>query len=269
MCLFGKYIRNPKYEDFTTATMHVDGFIRTKCGRCTECLKQRSNEWTKRLTEDFKCSAYKGDNVVFCTFTVSPKYYNMVKSDPKRAIRLFLERYRKLVGKSVRHWITVELGEKTKRLHFHALVWNPKSNNMLRKCWQYGFCSFKKCTLRRAAYVAKYLSKGSDVNLMFKPFVCTSAGIGKCYVEDLRNIHYHRNGSLKPFYCENGYHKSLPRYYRLKLFTDDERSAMNIHACWLRFFKGEEFWLCGKPYKNYRQWLQDSIQYIKLKYNPI
>ena len=66
-------------------------------------------------------------NAYFLTLTIVDKSYKKLKQKYElknnndiatKAIRLCLERVRKLTGKSVKHWFITELGhEKTERLH--------------------------------------------------------------------------------------------------------------------------------------------------------
>ena len=72
-------------------------------------------------------------NAYFLTLTIDDKSYKQISKKYKlkddndiatKAIRLCLERVRKLTGKSVKHWFITELGhEKTERLHLHGIVW--------------------------------------------------------------------------------------------------------------------------------------------------
>ena len=56
-----------------------------------------------------------------------------------KAIRLCLERVRKLTGKSVKHWFITELGhEKTERLHLHGIVWGLENGKKITDNWKYG-----------------------------------------------------------------------------------------------------------------------------------
>ena len=69
-------------------------------------------------------------NAYFLTLTINDKSYKQLKQKynlkdnndiATKAIRLCLERVRKLTGKSVKYWFITELGhEKTERLHLHG-----------------------------------------------------------------------------------------------------------------------------------------------------
>ena len=65
-------------------------------------------------------------NAYFLTLTIDDKSYKKLKQKYKlkdnndiatKAIRLCLERVRKLTGKSVKHWFITELGHETQHKH--------------------------------------------------------------------------------------------------------------------------------------------------------
>ena len=87
-------------------------------------------------------------NAYFLTLTIDDKSYKQLKQKYKlkddndiatKAIRLCLERIRKLTGKSVKHWFITELGhEKTERLHRHGIVWGLGNGEKVTNSWKYG-----------------------------------------------------------------------------------------------------------------------------------
>ena len=84
----------------------------------------------------------------FLTLTIDDKSYKQISKKYKlknnndiatKAIRLCLERVRKLTGKSVKHWFITELGhEKTERLHLHGIVWGLGNGKKITDNWKYG-----------------------------------------------------------------------------------------------------------------------------------
>ena len=90
---------------------------------CYECRKQKQRQWVVRMSEENR----QTPNAYFLTLTIDDKSYKQISKKYKlkdnndiatKAIRLCLERVRKLTGKSVKHWFITELGrEKTERLH--------------------------------------------------------------------------------------------------------------------------------------------------------
>ena len=87
--------------------------------------KQR--QWVVRMSEENR----QTPNAYFLTLTIDDKSYKQISKKYKlkdnndiatKAIRLCLERVRKITGKSVKHWFITELGhEKTERLHLHGI----------------------------------------------------------------------------------------------------------------------------------------------------
>ena len=112
MCLYPKLILNKKYS----ANKKNNGIIptmmdeRTKyvpigCGKCIECMKQKSRDWQVRLTEEIKIN--KNGKFVTLTFNEEsltnlsneiPEWINENSRNnyiAKLAVRRFLERWRK------------------------------------------------------------------------------------------------------------------------------------------------------------------------------
>lgn len=54
-----------------------------------------------------------------------------------------------------------------------------------------------------------------------------SPGLGKSYSTDVQNISFHhQNNQLIPFVLENKSIRSLPRYLRNKIFSEEEQKSM-------------------------------------------
>ena len=65
--------------------------------------------------------------------------YNLDNALAKKGMRLFLERWRKKYGKSVKHWFVSELGTKnTERIHLHGILFTDKTKQEIEDRWQYG-----------------------------------------------------------------------------------------------------------------------------------
>ena len=78
-----------------------------------------------------------------------------------KAIRLCLERVRKLTGKSVKHWFITELGhEKTERLHLHGIVWGLGNGKKVTDNWKYGITFTGYFVNEKTInYITKYMLK--------------------------------------------------------------------------------------------------------------
>ena len=112
-------------------------------------VKKKAREWQVRLLEDVKHNT----NGIFVTLTFSNesikkivsgirngiKGYELDNEIATKAVRKFLERWRKNNKKSVRHWLVTELGhEGTENIHLHGIIWTDKREE-IEKNWQYGY----------------------------------------------------------------------------------------------------------------------------------
>lgn len=182
------------------------------------------------------------ENNIFLTLTYSDSELTTSALDYKHW-QLFLKRLREKRTRGVKDklllrqlkipsMVTGEYGEKTKRPHWHALLFNywPKDAKPFRKTetghqvykskeiedlWGKGFIEFGEVTLDSANYVARYAAKklvhGQDQDHQYHPIHRTSSryGIGRSFIEkhwkDVFNYGY--------VVLPNGQKASIPRYY--------------------------------------------------------
>ena len=144
MCLYPKLIKNRKYlpnkkNDYCAPVADDERkeHVAVGCGNCMECLAQKSNEWRIRLNEEIR-----GNECKFVTLTFSDDYikeisdiienidmltdYQLSNEIATKAMRRFLERWRKKYKKSVKHWFTTELGSDNDRIHLHGIMFTCK-----------------------------------------------------------------------------------------------------------------------------------------------
>lgn len=224
-----KKLASEQNEDVYLWEGHNDFYLDVPCGQCINCLKQRGNSWSLRLQLEYKyLSAEEKKNSYFLTMTLSDDFIN---EDKSLLIRRFLERIRKSVGRSVRHWIINEFGETTGRYHFHGIFFNlPFPRYQFLSFWKYGHVVIKPLTPRRVGYVTTYINK----NLKGSPFkvqaperkqtIWCSPGLGKAVIDDKRvTSHVRVNNRPTPFmYNSSNRIQAIPRYLRQKFFTPEE-----------------------------------------------
>lgn len=246
-CLLERKVVNPHYKKihpdkhFLLYGDRDDYYIPVDCGVCVNCVNKYKSSWFFRLVKEFEY--YSFDQLkrsYYVTLTMAPAYYCESKEQTSKLFRRFLERVRKHTGKSVRHFFISERGEDENgqhRIHFHGFLFDIGFNpNLIWSYWNYGFVKVKPCInseetlLDFIGYCAGYITK--DVNdcvieKLDKPYVFVSPGLGKAYAYDKQNISFHhQNSQLLPFVLENNSMRSLPRYLRQKIFTDEERDNM-------------------------------------------
>lgn len=262
MCLYPKYIKNPKYKPnkknkgkppvFTDMRLL---YVPTKCGCCIECRKEKQREWRVRLEEELRSNfGY------FTTLTISPEGIKDIeeKSGLKweenpneiatKGLRLFLERVRKDIGKSIRHWCVTELGEKKDRIHLHGIFFGQKSAELIRKHWKYGFVFIGGyCSSRSVNYMTKYMLKVDIKHPEFKQIVLASAGIGAGYMDRLDYLwqkQNYKNINVATYTFRNGTKMAMPKYYKNKIFTEKERERM-----WINNLNRGLLWIYGEKVK--------------------
>lgn len=235
-CLKPIKIRNKRYtsnsnidfsnacQDFYNSLGYVqppDKFIEVPCGKCVSCLKTRRNGWRMRLMAEF----YRYPSSAFITLTFNDESLDKFKDNPNKAVRLFLDRFRKFFGKSIRHFIVPEFGSKTERLHYHGILFNLPpifDEDVLASIWKYGFVYVGYCNAKTINYVIKYITKPDSSNMSL-PRLIVSKGVGISFLEsygvDIKD-------NYQPYFVSNGYKIPLPRYYLTKLFTEVERVCM-------------------------------------------
>lgn len=229
MCLYPKTIPvlrvgSDHYEPVTVA-----------CGKCLECLQQKSNEWAHRIVDECK----QHEQNCFITLTYNNEHLPLNGSLVKRDLQLFIKRLRKhLEPVKIRVFYCGEYGKKHLRPHYHIIVfgWYPddaifwerdKKGTLLyrspvvERLWSIeekkdgkkvyipiGFSSIGNVTIDTAKYCAKYLQKLQKVpKELVQPFTGQSnrPGIGYNAIDC---------GSLSgDRVYHNGKSVKVPRYY--------------------------------------------------------
>lgn len=262
MCLYPQYFKNPKYlpnkKNKGRPPICLDRrllYIPAKCGCCIECRKEKQREWRVRLEEELRSNfGY------FTTLTISPEGIEEIEKktglewekNPNeiatKALRLFLERARKDTGKSIKHWCVTELGEDKDRIHLHGIFFGQKSAGLIRKHWKYGFVFIGDyCNSRSINYMTKYMLKVDIKHPEFKQIVLASPGIGDEYMnrrDYLWQKQNYKNINVAAYTFRNGTKMAMPKYYKNKIFTDDEREIM-----WINNLNRGLLWIYGEKVK--------------------
>lgn len=192
------------------------------CGKCPNCLKRKSQEWTSRLLKEKENFKYS----YFITFTYDDDHLTDIN---KRDLQLFLKRYRKHFNNDgdfkLKYYITGEYGETTNRSHYHAILFQNKpipestmyfyANNLyycslISQIWSLGNVLVSKQVNERSikytiTYTLKKLGE-TKVNIMSK-------GLGLNFL----NEHKEDIKKYDGFYISDGYKQRFPSYFRRKL----------------------------------------------------
>lgn len=131
--MFGKIKCNLTFEELDNYYIidkdgeHVPMFMAVPCGKCVLCTEKKSKEWVTRAM----CESQTSNSVpYFFTLTYNDccMPWNGVR---KGAMQRFLKRFRQNLNRylghtknKIRYFICSEYGTKTKRPHYHGLLWN-------------------------------------------------------------------------------------------------------------------------------------------------
>lgn len=211
------------------APKKINGII-VPCGHCYACALKKSNDWQIRLKEEYETC---GRRAVFVTLTYDDEHVNIkngIRVLNKKDVQLFHKRLRHLLPEKLNYFLVSEYGPTTFRPHYHGIYFNVTMYDYEKfvSSWQHGFITMSPVTSGRIGYVAKYSLLPMNLPEEYlkddvKPFMLVSKGMGIRYLENSRVIDMHKfNKQL--FYLDNGYKKSLPRYYRDKIFDDEQKA---------------------------------------------
>lgn len=222
------------------------------------CLHRRQQEWVSRLTEELR----QHDNNYFITLTYSDEYVpadenGLMCFDNRRIIKLNRDlRKRFQVGRfrnpaahvlsgspeylplpqdqKIKYYLTSEYCPNgTHRPHYHAVYYNLgvdlyTAELLFRSLWPDGFITVYPAYESAAGYISKYLCKDVLTEQSYtdefqqSPIAIMSKSLGLSYVERMHDWH-RADPSNRNFFQFHGEKKTLSRYYKQKLFFDDER----------------------------------------------
>lgn len=253
MCLYPVRILNKRFlpnrkNGYQPPICHDERlrYVMCECGKCFECRKKKAREWRIRMSEELK----ENPSAIFFTGTLADerieklcKKYNIKKTDynqiATKEVRLFLERIRRFNGgKSIKHWIVTERGHtNTRRIHIHGIFYHhdkKKLSQLLKNEWIAGYSYQGNYVNEKTInYISKYMTKTDLDNPTFRGIVLASPGLGREYINRLdgRKKYIPRTETQQTDECyrfRNGAKSALPKYYKYKIFSEEERELLWI-----------------------------------------
>ena len=248
----------------------TDNAYYVPCGYCPVCRKYDRESWKFRLQEEFKHSrsawfltvTYNDEHLPFLTpdgeidygvenmrggdfMTLVPEdVVRFIKSVQKKQAREYDDycTYMKSANRDVqdvidkprvKYFAVGEYGTKTKRPHYHIILFNlwpsVALQKSLEKTWSdekrenRGFIQVKPLIDEQIGYVANYIHDKWQYleGLQIKPFRKVSKGMGEAYLTEAMKKHHK---SLDKLYAltKEGYKIRLPKYYINKIWTEEE-----------------------------------------------
>ena len=211
--------------------------ITVNCGHCMACRINYTTAWKLRLLYELS----NWDNAMFLTLTYDDEHLPQDYGLHKKELVGFFKRLRSYLdysdeGTKIRYYAVGEYGSKTKRPHYHAIIFGLSPYDVKHKeyiidawqhrCedWQFDRSRGRKCSLQPVCpedieYVTGYVQKklsgplaAEEYGDKERPFAIMSKGLGLEFA--LQNADRLR---MNGFTYINGHKISLPRYYREKL----------------------------------------------------
>lgn len=223
------------------------------CGKCVTCKKRRARHWTFRLHQEAKQSK----SVSFLTLTYKdehlPKSKNGFATLDKKDFQLFMKKLRIECPKSnkqhrIKYYAVGEYGAEhhTTRPHYHAVMFNVphrliQSPLKITEIWGKGRVDleYPKNESKTTNYVTGYITKSTferrdhidtSTGLITEDdrvaeFSLMSKGMGLSFLTD-KMVKYFKDRKIFVIQGSGGELISMPRYYKQKIFTPTELSAM-------------------------------------------
>lgn len=165
-----KFIKGGYTSAFTV--LGKENFELVPCGQCVGCRLERSRQWAMRCMHE--ASLYQRN--CFITLTFDDEHLPKDRSLDVSYFQAFMKALRKKYGNGIRFFHCGEYGEKFRRPHYHACLFNFDFNDRkylkttksgsklytskkLEELWKYGMSSVGDCTFESAAYCARYIMK--------------------------------------------------------------------------------------------------------------
>lgn len=215
-------------------------YIPVPCGKCPGCLTSRSNSWQFRLTQQDKISLHShfitltyGDNDAPGIGKLTPNGHNSIhKPDYQKFMKLLRHHSPKNIP--ISYFACGEYGSRRERPHFHAIIFNADPE-LIKKSWHHGFVHIGSVTGASIAYTLKYMHKArtvpkDDTDDRTPEFQLQSKGLGANYLTEHVKA-YHRQDITRLYVTlEGGQKTTMPRYYRNRIFSEQQRKRQAEHA---------------------------------------
>lgn len=259
--LNGEYKLKPKYNTLFSTAKNIDLTrpLKLPCSKCEVCVLNRAGDTARRAYDEYRTNNYIG---MFITLTYDDDHKPKCGHFDKNDIELFVKRLRKISPK-IKTLGVAEYGEKTKRPHFHLLVfghifqdktllritdsthtgqsYDIFQSKTLQKLWDKGITEFGSVTEQSCSYVARYLFKKNKKEMhgeyceicknekpLKSKIVCRSRrpGLGADFCDRYFSVDRIRASS-----ASDTKHELTPRYYLERVRkSSSERDRLFLEA---------------------------------------
>lgn len=138
------------------------------CGKCEGCTARARNDWATRIYHE----SQMWDRNSFLTLTYDDRH--LPETILREDIQKFIKRLRKQNDRPIRYYACGEYGERTRRPHYHAIIFNEDfldshfhysindkmyGDKKLERIWGKGQVTISEFNYARANYTAGYVTK--------------------------------------------------------------------------------------------------------------
>lgn len=214
--------------------------VSVPCGNCVACVAAKIANWQIRIMHEERHSQYC--HWLTLTYDTShvPITNNGFMTLDKKDFQLFVKTLRNAHQKikwphKIKYFVAGEYGSQTERPHFHIALFNAKIE-LIQDAWSRGQIHYGKIEYASIAYTMKYMHKGKwhpkhRNDDRRKEFRLMSKGIGLGYITDkIKRWHRADLGGRMYVPAIDGKKYSMPRYYKDKLYSEQERKIAAFHA---------------------------------------
>lgn len=146
----------------------------------------------------------------------------------------------------IKYYACGEYGGRFRRPHYHIILFNA-ADVPIRQAWMdvcdyntkdhytIGTVDIRDLTPARIRYALKYMTKESKIGKFdrddrIKEFSLMSKGLGSNYLTDaMINWHKADFNERMNIVIEDGHKIAIPRYYKNKIYTEEERKKLAWH----------------------------------------
>lgn len=176
----------------------------------------------------------------------------------KPDVQKFFKRLRKFSNPGIKYYLCGEYGTQKMRPHYHIILFNADLETLISlkwanfaqdepatylngkyefksSLWQSGHMTIGTVTEASIGYTLQYIEKPRLIPMHKKDdrqreFSLMSKGLGKSYINE-KNIEWHKDWLTNRMYLPlmDGKKAALPRYYKEKIYTDQEREIIATH----------------------------------------
>lgn len=249
---------------FTRKLTKSGEHVTVPCGKCGNCKSTKVSAWSFRIMQESRAC----DSALFLTLTYDNEHIPLTKSNfltlRPEDLQLFIKRLRKYekirsdkenrkkgiktpFRSRIRYYAVGEYGGKTKRPHYHIILFNSSPMDCERG-WtldgkRIGEIHVGRLSEASSRYTLKYVSKPGLVPVhknddRVPEFSRMSRNLGKNYVTE-KIIKWHRADLFERVYLplEDGKKAAMPRFYKQLIYTKREQ---NLISAYFRELKKQE-----------------------------